>query len=236
MKIRYALLVALFMTIAPAAFAQDVEKDDTSKEKNTISKPSRDFLMIQFMYTGWLNAPDSVNTTGIGRSFNAYLCYDFPIKSSRFSFAAGVGVGTDNVYLKDQEVDIQFTDTATAAVYKAESRNYSKYKVSTAYLEAPFELRYFGNKYNRNKGFKAAIGMRVGTLVGTTMKGKEDGTKVIHKVNSRRYMETWRFAGTARLGYGNFTLMGTYNLTNLYKENQGPALTPFSIGLCITGL
>jgi hypothetical protein len=108
--------------------------------------------------------------------------------------------------------------------------------MTNAYLEAPFELRLFGNKENRNKGFKAAIGMRVGTLLGSHVKGRQDGTKVNYKENSRKYLETWRFAATARIGYGNLSLYGAYNLTKLYKDGQGPEITPYQIGICITGL
>jgi len=221
---------------ASAVQAQDIVKDGPKHDKSTISKPSRDFLMLQFGYTGWLNAPDTVKTKGFGRYFNGYICYDFPIKKSHFSFAAGIGVAVDNIYLDNQEIVLTDNDSNQQARFIAESRNYKRYKVTTAYLEAPFELRFFGNKDNRNTGFKAAVGLRVGTLMGAHTKGREDVTKIVYKVNTKKYVETWRFAGTARVGYGNFTLMGTYNFTNLYKDLLGPPVTPFSIGLCITGL
>jgi hypothetical protein len=237
MMLRYALgAMAVLILNSTSLQAQDVVKDGTKAEKTSFSKPSRDFLMLQFMYNGWLNAPDSIKTTGIGRGFNGYICYDFPIKKSHFSFAAGVGVGVDNIYLKDQQIVLTDNDTNAQARFTPETTNYKKYKVTTTYIEAPFEIRFYGNKNNRNKGFKAAAGLRVGSLLGAHTRGREDGTKIVNKVNTKRFLETWRFAGTLRLGYGNFTLMGTYNLTNLYKENQGPALTPYSIGICITGL
>jgi hypothetical protein len=226
---RIALLALLL--VPTMMQAQEVEKG--SEKKATVQKPSRDFLMLQFNYEGWVK-PDSIKTTGIGRGFNAYLCYDFPIKNSNFSFAAGIGIGTSNIYLDGQQ--ILNTDTVSYTRFVNETVNYKRYKLTTAYLEAPFEFRVYGNRDNRNKGFKAAIGMRVGTLVGTHTKGREDGTKVNYKNNSKKNLETWRFAATARIGYGNFTLMGTYNLTNLYKDGEGPAITPYSIGICITGL
>lgn len=237
MTLRYALVAVFSLAMAaPASYAQDVVKDGPKQEKSKLSKPSRDFLMLQFAYSGWLNAPDTVKSKGFGRAFNAYICYDFPIKNSNFSFAAGIGVGVDNIFLDNQEIVLTDNDTNQQARFIAESKNYKRYKVTTAYLEAPFELRFFSNKVNRNSGFKAAIGMRVGTLMGAHTKAKEDGTKIIFKTNSKRYVETWRFAGTARIGYGNVTLLGTYNFTNLYKDLLGPPITPYSIGICITGL
>src|SRR5690606_30279846 len=99
--------------------------------------------------------------------------------NSHFSFAAGVGVGVDNIYLDGQEIVLTDNDSNAQARFIGESINYKRYKVTTTYLEAPFELRFFGNKENRNKGFKAAIGLRAGTLLGAHTKGKEDGSKII---------------------------------------------------------
>ena len=234
MKQRLVLLAVLFFS-SVAVFAQDVEKGST--KKSVLEKPSRDFVMLQFTYENWVR-PDSVKVTGLGRGFNAYICYDFPIAKSNLSFAAGIGIGTSNIYLDNQQIILDDTGAAAQARFVPEQQDYKKYKLTNAYLEAPFELRFFGNKENRNKGFKMAIGLRVGTLVGAHTKGRRavEGTKIIDKENTKRFLENWRFAGTARIGWGNFTLMGSYNLNNLYKAGSGPQITPYSIGLCISGL
>lgn len=228
-----ALLAFLFVPTAPL-LAQDADNKNSATK---VEKPSRDFVMLQFTYEGWANKPDSVNLGGISRGFNAYVCYDFPIKSSHFSFAAGVGIGTSNIYFDNQQM-VSTDSGQTAVKFVDERYDYKKFKLTTAYLEAPFELRYYGNKDNRNRGFKAALGLRAGTLVGAHTKGRRtvDGSKVIDKVNTKRFLESWRFAGTARIGWGNVTLLGTYNLNTLFKEGQGPDITPYSIGICLTGL
>jgi hypothetical protein len=227
---------AIFLFHAAVMSAQDVEK--TKITTTGIEKASRDFVMLQFTYENWIR-PDSIKVTGFGRGFNGYICYDFPIAKSNLSFAAGIGIGTSNIYLNNQHIKLNDTGSLGAqARFLPEDRDYKKYKLTTAYLEAPFELRYFGNRENRNKGFKAAIGLRVGTLVGAHTKGRYavEGAKIIEKENTKRYLENWRFAGTLRLGWGNFTLLGTYNLNQLYKAGNGPEITPYSIGLCISGL
>lgn len=236
MRLRLTLLSFLLLPVFPA-LAQQTESP--AAPKSEISKPSRDFVMLQFTYEGWNNAPDSLDLGSFGRGFNGYLCYDFPSKKSSFSFAAGIGIGTSNIYFKNQELRLSDTGALAGQVrFVPETRDYKRYKLTTAYLEAPFELRYFGNKENRNKGFKAAVGLRVGTLVGAHTKGVRtvDGTKVVDKVNTKRYLDSWRFAATARIGWGNFSLFGSYNLNSLYKEGSGPQFTPFSAGICITGL
>jgi len=223
----------LLLLSVPAAFAQEVEKGSTKSER-AVEKPARDFLMLQLTYDGWMR-PDSVNTKGLGRGANFYICYDFPIKKSNFSFAAGIGIGTSNIYLDNQEISL-IDSTKDQAVIQAESKDYKRYKLTTAYLEAPFELRFYGNRINRNKGFKAAVGLRAGTLLGAHTKGKLSDVRISEKVNTKRFLDTWRFAATARIGWGNFSLFGAYNLNTLYKDGQGPEITPYSLGICITGL
>lgn len=199
--------------------------------------PSRDYVMLQIGYDTWNSAPDSIAITGIGRTFNAYLCYDFPIQKSNFSFAAGLGIGTSNIYLKNQQ--ILLTDTSSYIQFIPENIDYKKYKLTTAYVEAPFELRYFSNKENRNVGFKAALGMRVGALVGAHTKGKRtlNNKPIVEKVNTKRYLDTWRYALTLRLGYGNFSVYGAYQLNSLFRAGSGPeSIRPIQIGLCLSGL
>src|SRR5687768_1271861 len=127
------LFLAIFLFPSLSLFAQDVEKSET--KTSTISKPSRDFFMLQFTYEGWMNTPDSVKTTGFGRGFNAYLCYDWPIGKSNFSFAAGIGIGTSNIFFDNQQMVT--TDTFDQVRFIPELQDYKKFKLTTAYLEAP---------------------------------------------------------------------------------------------------
>ena len=201
------------------------------------SKPSRDYFMFQVGYDGWLNAPDSIQFGGISRSLNMYLCYDFPIKTSNFSFAAGVGIASSNIFFKNQQVDIG--DTLTEIQFLDDEGRFKRFKYSMTYFEAPLELRYFSNKQNRNKGLKAAIGMKVGALINSHTKGVRDfnNKPIREKESTRRFLETYRIGATARLGYGNFSVYGQYGLNSLFRVGNGPQnIVPFSVGICISGL
>ena len=91
---------------------------------------------------------------------------------------------------------------------------------------------------NRNVGFKAAVGLKIGTLLGADTKGltSVDGTNVKYKTDTKRFLSPWDFAATARIGWGNFSLFASYNLTNVFKVNEGPLITPAALGICVTGL
>lgn len=236
-------IIALFaFLLIPSSllFAQDAtEKMNSNAAPPAIVKPARDFIMIQFTYNTWQQKPDSVKLKAFNYGFNAYLCYDFPIKKSNLSFAAGIGISTTTTYLKQEMLVLNDTGVlGSAARFVPDTKGYKRYKFVPAYLQAPFELRYFGNKQNRNKGFKAAIGMQVGTLMGAHTKGlySVEGTVVKDKVNTKRYISPWNFAATVRIGWGNFSVYGSYNLTPVFKDNVGPPITPAAVGICLTGL
>lgn len=234
--------VALMLIPSSMLLAQDAtDKMNSDAVPPPIVKPSRDFIMLQFNYNNWFNKPDSVKTKSFGYGFNGYVCYDFPIKKTHLSFAAGLGISTSVVYLNQlQLVDTGTGTNGTQAHFTpyTDSQNFKRYKFVTTYIKAPFELRYFGNSANRNKGFKAAIGLQVGTLLGAHTKALTSvaGTNVKYKIDTKRYVSPWDFAATARIGWGNFSLFGSYNLTTVFKDNAGPPITPASVGICLTGL
>lgn len=235
MKKLFAVL-AVAMAGSLYAGAQTTTKTKDGEEtKSTVEKPSRDFVMIKITSGGWADRPDSIKTKSIGRGFAMSIMYDFPIKKSNFSFAAGLGFNAQNVYLDGQ--NINFKDTGSQAIF-FNSASYKRYKLTTTRLEMPLELRFFANNHNRNTGFKAAIGANIGLTVGAHTKGVSGsgGSKYSDKVVTRRFIQQWDFAPTMRIGYGNFSLYGSYSLTPIFKENAGPQMVQYSIGICLTGL
>ena len=224
------------------AYADDDSSKYDAKHKDapTIIKQARDFLLLELGYNNWLVKPDSVSTKPIGYTFKGFLCYDFPIKHSKMSFATGLGLNVSVVYLNQ----LTLSNTDTSAVYGATERfvpdttHFKRYKFVTTYLTAPFELRYFSNTHNRNRGFKLAAGLQIGTLIGAHTKGvyTVDGSSVKLKVDTRRYVSPWDFAATFRIGIGNFAFFASYNLTTVFKVNEGPPITPGSVGFALTGL
>lgn len=165
---------------------------------------------------------------------------DFPFKSTpQFSAAIGVGIGTDHVFLdktfaniKGNTATLRFADTANIEIKKS--------KVVTSYVEVPVELRYVANPEKSDKSFKAAIGIKGGLMLkaGTRSRVTEKGTQsnYLLKESSKSYFNTARIAGTARVGYGHFTLFGTYQFTSILKAGAGPQLRPYTIGLSFGGL
>jgi len=235
--------VVLSTLIVVSIFGQDQPKPESKKKPNLVNR-ANDHLLLQFGYTSWAGIPDSINTNGFPRSFNAYFLFDFPFKSNpKISVAIGVGVGTDNIFfdktyvgIKDITPTVQFHD-------QSDTTHFKKNKLATAYLEAPLELRYSSRPENPNKSFKVAFGIKGGLLMGAHIKQKTQQSSggatlnpYIEKQFSKRFFNSNRFAGTVRIGYGVFSVFGTYQINTLFKQGLGPDVRPFTIGLTLSGL
>lgn len=239
---RKIIVAALAVLISGAALAQA----DTTRSvlKPTNLPRSSDHFVVQLGYTTWQGAPDSISTGGLPRTANVYLMLDFPFKTNpHWSVALGAGIGTDNIYFDKMSVDIAGNSTSLRFTDRSDTSHFKKYKLATAYAEAPIELRYRFNPDNDRRSVKVALGVKVGTMLAAHTKGKtlqDKGGNTLNdykmKEYSKRYFNTTRIAATGRIGFGHFSLFGTYQLTPLFKEGQGPIVRPLTFGLMLSGL
>lgn len=205
------------------------------KKQYNLANRTNDHFMIQLGYTSWTGMPDSIKTRGFSRSINTYFMFDFPFKATpQLSVGIGLGIGTDNIIFKKSHPDVKGT-TTTMRFNGPDTALFKKTKLMTAYLEAPVELRYVKDPEHSDKSFKAALGIKVGTMLKAGTRSRALAS-YIEKESSKRYFNTYRIAGTARVGWGNFTVFGTYQFTPLLKDAAGPSVKPFTIGLTISGL
>ena len=235
------LPVFLFALIFSAsAFSQTKNKQ--------IKLPNRaaDHFMIQLASNFWNGTADSVSgfLKGLNRSANAYVMIDKPFKNSpKFSAGIGIGVGTANIYFKNMEVKIGALTPKLPFIRTDTGNHYKKYKLATAFLEIPLELRFSSNPETPNKSFKGAIGIKAGTLLNAHTKGKglenAGGAKINSftvKESSKSYFNTTRISLTARAGYGIFSVFGAYGITNIFKDGVAPVTRLGQIGITVSGL
>lgn len=210
-----------------------------------LANRSKDHLLLQIGIDNWANAPDSLNIRGASRSFNMYIMFDFPFKTNpHLSIAIGAGIGTSNMYFKDTYIDIAGrTGNRLSFNDVSDTTRFKKYKLMTTYLEAPVEFRWIKNPAKPKSSLKAAIGAKVGTMLGATTKGKNllngSGQTInsfIQKEKSKRYFNTTRIALIGRVGLGNVSVFGSYQVNSFIKEGFGPDVRPYSIGLTLSGL
>jgi Outer membrane protein beta-barrel domain len=241
---RKSLFVILSLLLSCTLVAQDSTKT-APKKKQVIDLSGRpnDHLMFQFGMAGWGGKPDSINTKGFNKSVNFYLMLDFPVKTNpKLSIGFGAGFGTDHIYFDKMYLGIKDGTSTLTIEDRSDSVYFKRYKLAVAWLEAPIELRYTKNPLNSNKSFKVAIGVKVGTLFNAHTRGNDfiditnNTNPYTQKEASKRFFNKNRLAVTGRVGLGVFSLFGSYQVTQLFKENLAPKINPWSVGLQISGL
>ena len=228
-----------YINSTPSSSKKDWSKLDLSTRAN-------DHFMLQYGFDGWPNLPDSINTSGFSRHFNAYIMLDKPFRGNpKFSVAFGIGVGTSNIFFSNTYVNLKSNTATLPFTNVSASNHFKKFKLCTGFLEVPLELRYVTDPAQPDNGFKIALGVKGGLLLSAHTKGKNlmDSTgksiydpKYISKESDKKFLNATRFAVTARLGYGHISLDGSYQLTSFLKTGTGPTINPYSIGLTLSGL
>jgi hypothetical protein len=237
-------IVLAFFAFAAVTSSFSQTKKNTSKAD--LANRAGDHIMLQLATDHWAGMPDSIknHTKGLSRGANVYVMMDKPFKNNpRFSAAFGIGFGTANMYFKNYAVNIKSTTTKLPFTSLDSADHFKKYKLTTAYLEVPVELRFVDNPLKNNKSFKAAIGVKVGTLLNVHTKGKtlqnsanSTTNAFTQKETNKHFFNSTRLAVTGRVGYGNFSLYGSYQITSLFKDGVAPQIKPFELGICLSGL
>jgi len=220
------------------------QKKDWKKE--IIDRPS-DHIMVQLTSDHWTGAPDSISShmKGLSRGLGISLMFDKPFKTDpHWSVAFGLGINGSSMFFKKMAVDIKSTSSAKLPFVNLDSAdNFKKYKLVTAYLEVPVELRYTFSPEKENRSWKAALGIKVGTLLNAHTKGKTLQDKNGNTLNSytekeskKSFFSSNRVMATARIGIGHFTLVCNYQLSSFLKDGAGPDIKPYQIGICLSGL
>jgi hypothetical protein len=245
MKYLHIVLALLFIT--GITKGQDtLQPKRNAWNKIDLSNRANDHFMLQFGIDKWGSVPDSINISGSSRHFNMYFMLDKPFKTSpHLSFAFGAGIGSSNIFFNSTYIDLKANSTRLPFKDVSAENHFKKYKLTTVFLEAPVEFRFVSNVLTPDKGFKASIGAKIGTLLNAHTKGKNlidkagqsvYGNRYIMKESEKRFINNTRLALTTRVGFGNLSLHGSYQITNFLKEGAGPEIRPYSIGLTLSGL
>ena len=242
MKKIFLLPVTCFML--SFLFAQETTEPPKKKNPINLSGRANDHFLLQLGYTGWNGIPDSINNGGLSKSINVYFMFDFPFKTSpKLSVGVGAGIASDQIKFSKTYVGIKETSATLQFIDQSDTSHFKRTKLVTAYLEAPIELRFTADPMHSDKSFKFALGVKVGTMLNAHTRNKDledENGNVINsytmKESSKKFFNSTRLSAQARIGWGHFTLYGSYQLSALFKDGVGPIVKPYSIGLTLSGL
>lgn len=243
---KFALLLILCISVVLVNAQDTLHQGKMHLQDLNLKNRPADHFLLQISYDSWAGMPDSISSHqgGFSRGFAAYFMFDKVFKTApKFSIGIGAGISTSNIFFKKMGVELNsFTDKLPFVALDS-TDHFKKYKLATSYLEVPLEFRFTAKPENYNKSFKAAVGLKIGTLVNAHTKGKNlldknnnNAGAYTEKITSKRFINSTRFMATARVGYGIFNLFGTYGLSNVLKDGVGPEMKLYQIGLTISGL
>ena len=155
-----------------------------------------------------------------------------PIAHEKFGLTTGAGLKY-NSYDLVQDIVIVNQNNLTSG-FGDSTREISKNRFKTNSLYVPLMLETNRGR-DADHSFHLAVGGTVGYTYGTRTKQKykQDGDEFKKKDRNDFNVNAFQFAAIARVGYGDFTLYATYNLTPLFDKNKGPEVYPFTVGLSL---
>ena len=190
---------------------------------------------------GYLTPDNSLSLTGDGEYIDLrynksvvvnlnFWQQSFPLVSNNLGLVTGLGLGFNN-YRFDNQTRIVYNREGLD-FYEDTINSITKNKLTLTWINLPLLLEYQtqGRGYER---FHIAGGMIVGTRIGTHAKYVTDdaGKKRKEKDYHDFHVPPFRFDLTGRIGWGSINLFATYSLNNLFKDDKGPELVPFSVGI-----
>jgi len=166
-----------------------------------------------------------VNVNLLEQNFN--LC------CQHFGLVTGLGFSWNN-YRFDDNVVLSVTNDNLKAEKDA-TKDYEKSKLVVSYLTVPMMLEYQTNGKSKVNSFHIGGGVVGGLRIGSHTKVVySDGGRQKDKERDDFNLAPFKVDAIAKIGWGKINLYGTYALTELFRENKGPQMYPFSIGICLT--
>ena len=148
----------------------------------------------------------------------------------RIGLVSGLSFNMNNYFFEGNNSVVKATNGVIGPLYPAEGLVYEKSKLATRFLSVPLLLELqLPAGYNH---VRIAAGPVGGVKIGSNTKTVyywEGKQKV--KDHSDFSLNMLRYGFTARAGYKNINLYGTYYMTPLFREGKGPVLHPFEVGV-----
>jgi len=151
----------------------------------------------------------------------------------RAMMLTGIGFSINNYRFKSDAFLIPDADSLTASF---DGSVYKKNKLMVQYLTVPL-LFEFNTSTNPKRTFHFTTGVIGGLRIGSHQKlVKETGSdNYTVKTFDDFNLNPFKADATVRLGYGNFTVFGTYSLIGLFRDKKGPEMFPVTAGIRLVG-
>jgi len=161
-----------------------------------------------------------------------FLEQKIPLWKRHINIVTGMGFDFSN-YRFSNNYKLQKDSTHVSAVYDSTVK-FNKNKLMVAYLNVPLLLQFDTDPIGkRNRTIHLSAGL-VGSLrIGSHTKQEYEigGTTYKPKIHDNFDLNAFNYSAMVRIGYGKIDLYASYALNSLFKNNEGPQLYPFTVGI-----
>ena len=158
------------------------------------------------------------------RTINVYYQHELRIAQSKFSLVPGIGLSLERFKFKNgATLDYDAEDSLKLFIPSETGMSVRKSQLITNYVDIPVELRFTSNPSDPGRAFKVSVGGRIGYMYDAFSKLKYEEGGETKQLKDKQFwnLNRFRYGVSARLGIGNFSLFGYYNLTPLFEEGEG---------------
>ena len=152
-------------------------------------------------------------------------------KNQKWGMLSGLGFEWHN-YRFSNDVWLGMEDgTLQGYTYEAPVK---KTKLMVCYMTVPLIFEFQTNNKSRINSFHVGAGVVGGLRIGTHTKVKFENNKKEKNFNDF-YLNPLKLDATVRVGWSCINLFATYSLTGMFRENRGPELYPWTVGITLLG-
>ncbi|MDE5422965.1 PorT family protein [Ancylomarina sp. DW003] len=164
-----------------------------------------------------------------------FLQYDISLQKDKNTIGLVTGMGLEwNNYRFDQDITLKEVDGMIYPDPINPDWSVKKSKLTSLYLTVPLLMEFqipVKNDHRIHLSAGLVGGLRLGTH--TKIKYKKKGNTHKDKDRDDYNLQAFRYSAQVRLGYRAINLFATYGMTDFFRNNKGPELTPFTIGLTL---
>jgi len=159
-----------------------------------------------------------------------------PLIDNRLGMFSGIGIGWNNYRLGNDFLLVE--EVNQVAPRSVTEPGLRKNKLTITWINVPLMLEYQTQDHEGQQKFFVSAGLNIGARIGSF-------TKQVYFPNDDRerrrtrddfHLNPFRYDMQLRLGYGKLGIFASYSLNTLFRDNRGPELHPFSMGLRLVNL
>lgn len=148
-----------------------------------------------------------------------------------FSLKTALTVDFNNYYFRNDITLVPRQDQLSILDPDPDGVPFRRNKLATSHFQIPL-LLHFDTKPESDDSFKFSVGAYAGVLWGTHTKQRDDNRDLI-KVRDDFNLNPWRYGLMARIDISWLRLYAQYNLSEMFRDGEGPSTQTFNIGLNI---